>query len=99
MGGGSFLHQIDNAKVAKVIRSHIICRYGVPRELISARGVHFKGKVDTLVQEYGIRHHKSSAYRLQTSGAVKAANKNIKRILQKMVETSRDWSEKLHFAL
>ena len=28
-----------------------------------------------------------------------AANKNIKKILRKMVETSRDWSEKLHFAL
>ena len=30
---------------------------------------------------------------------VEAANKNIKRILRKMVETSRDWSEKLPFAL
>ena len=32
-------------------------------------------------------------------GVVEAANKNIKRILRKMVETSRDWSEKLPFAL
>ena len=30
---------------------------------------------------------------------VEASNKNIKRILRKMVETSRDWSEKLPFAL
>ena len=30
---------------------------------------------------------------------VEAANKNIKRILRKMVETSRDWSEKLPFSL
>ena len=50
-------------------------------------------------QEYGIQHHRSSAYRPQTNGAVEAANKNIKRILRKMVETSRDWSEKLPFAL
>ena len=42
------------ARVAKFIISHIICRYGVPHELISDRGVHFKGKVDILVQEYGI---------------------------------------------
>ena len=62
------------AKVAKFIISHIICQYGVPHELISDRGVHFRGKVDALVQEYGIRHHRSSAYRLQTNGAVKAAN-------------------------
>ena len=55
--------------------------------------------MDTLVQEYGIQHHRSSAYRPQTNGAVEAANKNIKRILRNMVETSRDWSEKLPFAL
>ena len=30
---------------------------------------------------------------------VEAANKNIKRILRKMVETSHDWLEKLPFAL
>ena len=87
------------AKVAKFIKSHIICQYGVPHELISNRGVHFRGKVDALVQEYGIRHHRSSVYRLQTNRAVEAANKNIKRILRKMVETSRDWSKKIHFAL
>ena len=87
------------ARVAKFIRSHIIYRYGVPHELISDRGAHFRGEVDTLVQEYGIQHHRSSAYRPQTNGAVEAADKNIKRILRKMVETSRDWSEKLPFAL
>ena len=87
------------ARVAKFITSHIIYRYGVPHELILDRGVHFRGEVDTLVQEYGIQHHRSSAYRPQTNGAVEAVNKNIKRILRKMVETSRDCSEKLSFAL
>ena len=87
------------ARVAKLIRSHIIYRYGVPHELISDRGVHFRGEVNTLVQECGIQHHRSSAYRPQTNGAIEAANKNIKRILRKMVETSRDWLENLAFAL
>ncbi|RVW73218.1 Gag-Pol polyprotein [Vitis vinifera] len=91
--------RLTSARVASFIRSHIICRYGVPHELISDRGAHFRAEVDTLLQEYGIRHHRSSAYRPQTNGAVEAANKNIKRILRKMVETSRDWSEKLPFAL
>ena len=91
--------KLNAAKVATFIRSHIICRYGVPHELISDRGVHFRGEVDTLLQRYGIQHHRSSAYRSQTNGAVEAANKNIKRILRKMIETSRDWSEKLPFAL
>ena len=78
------------AKVAKFMRSHIICQYGVPHELIFDRGVHFKGEVNTLIQEYGIQHHRSYMYRPQTNGAVEAANKNIKRILRKMVEISRD---------
>ena len=37
---------LNAAKVATFIRSHIICKYGVPHELISDRGVHFKGEVD-----------------------------------------------------
>ena len=85
--------------VASFIRSHIICCYGVPHELISYRGVHFRVEVDTLVQRYSIRHHSSCAYRPRTNGTVEAANKNIKRILRRMVETCRDWSEKLPFAL
>ena len=91
--------KLNATKVAIFIRSHIICRYGVPHELISDRGVHFRDEVDTLLQRYGIQHHRSFAYRPQTNRAVEAANKNIKRILRKMIETSRDWSEKLPFSL
>ena len=61
--------------------------------------MHFKGEVDTLLQRYGIQHYRSSAYRPQINGAVEAVNNNIKRILRKMIETSRDWSEKLPFTL
>ena len=91
--------KINAAKVATFIKSYIICRYGVPHELISNRGVHFRGEVDTLLQRYGIQHHKSSAYRPQTNGTIEATNKNIKRILRNMIETFRDWSEKLPFTL
>ena len=58
--------------------------------MIYDKGVHFKGKVNTLIQEYCIKHHRSFAYRPQTNGVVEAVNKNIKRILRKMVKTSRD---------
>ena len=95
--------RLTSAKIASFIRSHIICRHGVPHELISDRGSHFRAQVDTLLQRYGVQHgvqhHRSSEYKPQTNGAVEAANKNIKRILRKMVEISRDWSENLPFAL
>ena len=77
--------------VTNFIISHIIYHYGVIHELISDKEVHFRADVDTLLQIYSIQHHKSSAYKPQTNEAVKAMNKNIKRILRKMVETSWDW--------
>ena len=46
--------KLNAAKVATFIRLYIICIYGVPHELISDRGVHFKGEVETLLQRYGI---------------------------------------------
>ena len=95
----AFYARLTMARVAKFIRLHIICRYKVPHELISDTGVHFRGEVDTLILKYGIQHHRSSMYRPQTNGAVEATNKNIKRILRKMVKTSWDWSKKLPFAL
>ena len=67
--------------------------------MISDRGVHFRADVDTLLQRYDIQHHRLSTYRPQTNEAIEATNKNIKMILQRMIETSRDWSEKLPFAL
>ena len=50
--------RLTASRVAKFIISHITYQYGVPHELIYDRGVHFKGKVDTLIQEYGIQHHR-----------------------------------------
>ena len=40
---------LTSARVASFIRSHIICRYEVPHELISDRRVHFQAEVDTLL--------------------------------------------------
>ena len=91
--------RLTSSRVASFIRSHIICRYGVPYELISDNGVHFRADVDTLLQGYEIQHRRSLAYRPQTNGMVEAVNKNIKRILRRMIEIYRDWSKKLSFAL
>ena len=41
----------------------------------------------------------SSPYRPKMNGVVEAANKNIKKIIQKMVVTYKDWHAMLPFAL
>ena len=51
------------------------------------------------MEEYSIEHHKFSPYQPQANGAIEATNKNVKKILAKMVVTYIDGAEKLSFAL
>ncbi|XP_050222430.1 uncharacterized protein LOC126672520 [Mercurialis annua] len=93
-------YKILGAKqMAEFIETHLICRYGIPHHIVSDNGVRFQAEVKQLLRENGIEHHMSSPYRPQANGAVEAANKNVKKILAKMVETYRDWSKKLPYAL
>jgi len=86
--------------VAKFIKNNIICRYGVPSKIITDNGTNLNNNVvQALCEEFKIEHHNSSPYRPQMNGAVEAANKNIKRIVQKMVTTYKDWHEMLPYAL
>jgi len=84
---------LNAKKVTKFIKKNIICRYGVPHELVSNNGLHFEAEVTEVVNEYGIQRHKSSPYRPQTNGAVEAANKNLKAILSKMTKSYQDWAD------
>ena len=79
--------------------TNIICRYGVTHEIISDNGLHFKGEMEKLLQEFNIQHHKSSPYLPQTNRAVEAANKNIGWILKKSTKNYKDWHLQLPYAL
>ena len=70
----------------------------VPHELKSDQGSHFR-KVVFLLGKYKFQHPKSSPYRPQINGVVEAANKNIRKIIEKMAENYKDWSDKLPFAM
>lgn len=86
--------------VVKFIKNHIICRYGVPSRIITDNGTNLNNKMmRELCDDFKIEHHNSSPYRPQMNGVVEAANKNIKKIVQKMVVTYKDWHEMLPFAL
>ncbi|XP_070015577.1 uncharacterized protein [Nicotiana sylvestris] len=51
------------------------------------------------IPKFKVMHRHSIPYRPKASGAIEAANKNIKKILRKMVQGSRQCHEKLPFAL
>ncbi|KGN50849.2 hypothetical protein Csa_018384, partial [Cucumis sativus] len=48
---------------------------------------------------FKIKHSNSTPYCPKMNGAVEAANKNIKKIIEKMTVTYKDWHEMLPFAL
>ncbi|KAA0066098.1 uncharacterized protein E6C27_scaffold21G00890 [Cucumis melo var. makuwa] len=55
--------------------------------------------MDELCEQFKINHRNSTPYRPKMNGAVEATNKNIKRIIEKMTITYKDWHEMLPFAL
>ena len=56
--------------------------------------------VDKVLQKYGVRHRTSLMYHPQANGQAEVSNREIKSILQKMVNSSRnDWSKKIDDAL
>src|ERR1051325_10671204 len=55
--------------------------------------------ITELCMQFKIKHHNSSPYRPKMNGAMEAANKNLKKIIQKTTMTYKDWHEILSFAL
>ena len=91
----------DARVVLRFLKANIFTRFGTPRAIISDGGTHFCNKqFDALLTKYGITHKVATPYHPQTSGQVEISNRELKRILEKTVSTSRkDWSKKLDDAL
>ena len=87
----------DHRVVMKFLKENIFSRFGVPKAIISDGGSHFCNKpFESLLTKYGVKHKVATPYHPQTSGQVELANREIKTILMKVVNSNRkDWSLKL----
>ena len=86
--------------IVRFIKNKIICPYGVPSKTITDNGSNLNNNmVEALWKDFKIAHNNSSPYRPKMNEAVEDTNKNIKKIIQKMVVTYIDWHEMLPFAL
>nr|XP_016508180.1 PREDICTED: uncharacterized protein LOC107825783 [Nicotiana tabacum] len=82
------------------VRNNIVCRFGIPESLITDNAANINSDLmKEICENFRIIHRNSIAYKLQMNGAVEASNKNIKRILRKIVDNHRQWHDKLSFAL
>ena len=87
----------DHKAMLKFLKDNIFSRFGVPKAIISDGGSHFCNKpFENLLSKYGVKHKVATPYHPQTSGQVELANREIKTILMKVVNSNRkDWSLKL----
>ena len=87
----------DHKTVLKFLKDNIFSRFGVPKAIISDGGSHFYNKTfENLLSKYGVKNKVATPYHPQTSGQVELANREIKTILMKVVNSNRkDWSLKL----
>ena len=91
----------DAIRVVGFIQRNILSRFGALRTVINDEGSHFANKIfEKLMSRYGIKHVMGLAYHPQSNGQEEISNKEIKKILEKAVNTSKkDWSVKLDDAL
>ncbi|KAA3469699.1 Transposon Ty3-I Gag-Pol polyprotein [Gossypium australe] len=75
-------------------------KFGTHCTLISDEGSHFKYKlVVTALNRYGVKYKIATAYHPQTNGQAEVSNREIKQILEKVVNpTRKDWSSRLNEA-
>ncbi|XP_006579188.1 uncharacterized protein [Glycine max] len=91
----------DAKTVVKFIKKNIFSRFGVPQILISNGGSHFcNTQLQKVLGQYHVNHRVASPYHPQTNGQVEVSNRDLKKILEKIVASTRkDWSAKLEDAL
>src|SRR5438132_11464071 len=78
--------------ISDFLFEEVICRYGVPKILISDRGTSF---VNELIREVNQRlhidHQLTIPYHPQTNGQVKRFNRTLGETLAKLSTTHNDW--------
>ena len=79
----------DASTVVGFIQRNILSRFGAPRTIISDEESHFSNKVFVkLMNRYEIKHVMGLAYHPQSNGQAEISNREIKKILEKTVNTS-----------
>ena len=86
--------------VADFVCNNLICRFGIPESIITDNGANLNSHLmRDICEQFKITHRNSTSYRPQMNRAVEAANRNIKKVLRKMIDKQRSWHEMLPYAL
>ncbi|XP_070025197.1 uncharacterized protein [Nicotiana sylvestris] len=94
------LKSVTKKVVVDFVHSNIICHFGIPATIITDNAANLNSHLmREICEQFKSIHRNSTPYLPKANGVVEAANKNLKKILKKMIKSSRQWHEKLLFAL
>ena len=89
--------QITTHRVQHFVWKNIVCRFGVPRRLISDNGTQFASQqLGKLCTEVGIKQVFASVEHPQTKGQVESANRVLLRGLKRRLEKAKGaWADEV----
>ena len=86
--------------VARLFVEGVVCRHGVPQELLSDRGGNF---LSALMQEVcrlmGVKKLNTSGYHPQCNGLVERFNSTLIQMLAKVTKNPKDWDQCLPYVV
>ena len=91
------LATITEKNIHSFVWRNIICRYGIPRELVSDNGKQFDSSAfRDFCSELGIKNHYSSPAHPQANGQVEVTNRSLLKIIKTQLEGAKGiWPDEL----
>ncbi|XP_070022064.1 uncharacterized protein [Nicotiana sylvestris] len=78
---------VTKKAVVDFVHSNLICRFEIPKVIIMDNMVNINShRIKALCQQFKIMHRNSTPYRPKANRAIETTTKNIKKILQKIVQ-------------
>src|SRR5271168_2777361 len=93
--------EADGRTTTIFVFNHIIARFGVPQEIITDHGRHFRNVMMTeLTDQLGLRHNSSTPYYPQSNGLVESINKVLVVMIRRIIGIHRsNWHNMLFSVL
>ncbi|VFQ85584.1 unnamed protein product [Cuscuta campestris] len=92
---------ITAEQMTKFVSKQILCRFGVPQQIITDNGTQFEaGGFNKFLQSWGIKHSYAAVGYPQTNGQVENINRTIiDGLRKKIMECKSAWVEELPYIL
>ncbi|VFQ84394.1 unnamed protein product [Cuscuta campestris] len=92
---------ITEEKMRKFVSKQILCRFGVPQQIITDNGTQFEARgFNEFLQSWGIKHSYAAVGYPQTNGQVENTNCTIvDGLKKKIMECTNAWVEELPYIL